>query len=426
MTAWLVFISTCVFETALCIYYYDSFIFFKWGKIQKLISFILLALSVGGNSALFEKIPNEYYSIKLITYIAIHMLFVRICYRSDWIMSVFFSGAAVLLQILTQILVCVPLQLSRSNNPTFLNLMACLSCLIAFCIEFVLRKKLHRVKECLKKEHVMLRSYIWVPLVTMIVGLFFYMFFVSPAGVGIFQGIVSAVLLAVNIFSMFLLQDSLIKDEKLRLSEVQIESKQNQLRAFHDMQSLYERQGRKLHDYKKQLATVEELLKNGDVEAAIEFTEQLTKSIAVEMSEVNAGHPVVNAVLNQFYRIAKSEDIGMVFTISDMCNIRLSDDDIVIVMGNLLENAIHECKKVKTSGRSVSIQVKLVEKDSRIIFTVRNPVVQKVDITDNHVQNGSRDGQGIGLSNVQGVIDKYDGSFAISCDEKEFTAVTIL
>ena len=54
MTAWLVFISTCVFETALCIYYYDSFIFFKWGKIQKLISFILLALSVGGNSALFE------------------------------------------------------------------------------------------------------------------------------------------------------------------------------------------------------------------------------------------------------------------------------------------------------------------------------------------------------------------------------------
>ena len=144
------------------------------------------------------------------------------------------------------------------------------------------------------------------------------------------------------------------------------------------------------------------------------------------MSEVNAGHPVVNAVLNQFYRIAKSEDIGMVFTISDMCNIRLSDDDIVIVMGNLLENAIHECEKAKTCGKPASIQVKLVEKDSKMIFTVRNPVVQKVDITDNHVQNGSRDGQGIGLSNVQGVIDKYDGSFAISCDEKEFTAVTIL
>ncbi|QGX45069.1 hypothetical protein [Streptococcus equinus] len=76
------------------------------------------------------------------------------------------------------------------------------------------------------------------------------------------------------------------------------------------MQALYERQGRKLHDYKKQLATLQELLKGGDTDAAIEFTEQLTKSIAVEMSEVNVGHPVVNAVFNQQYRVAKGKILG--------------------------------------------------------------------------------------------------------------------
>ena len=121
---------------------------------------------------------------------------------------------------------------------------------------------------------------------------------------------------------------------------MQIESKQNQLQAFRDMQALYERQGRKLHDYKKQLATLQELLKGGDTEAAIEFTEQLTKSIAVEMSEVNVGQPVVNAVLNQQYRVAKGKNIGMTFAVSDLHDIRLVDDEIVVLLGNLIENAI--------------------------------------------------------------------------------------
>lgn len=218
----------------------------------------------------------------------------------------------------------------------------------------------------------------------------------------------------------------MVKDEKIRLSEIQLESKQNQLQAFWDMQSLYERQGRKLHDYKKQLGTVGELLKIGDVDAAIDFTEQLTKSIAVEMSEVNVGHPVVNAVLNQQYRVAKGKNIGMTFAVSDLHDIRLSDDDIVVLLGNLIENAIHECEKVMSQGQTASIQVKFVEKDTELILTVCNPVVQRVEITDNKVRGEQKDGHGIGLSNVESVVEKYGGTFAISCDEKEFTAVAMI
>jgi len=42
--------------------------------------------------------------------------------------------------------------------------------------------------------------------------------------------------------------------------------------------------------YKKQLMTVQDLLKNGENETAVEYIEKLTKNIATEMSEVNVGH----------------------------------------------------------------------------------------------------------------------------------------
>ena len=54
MIEWLVFIATCSLEMALCQYYYDSFMFFRWGKLQRIISFVLCAAAGAGNAALFE------------------------------------------------------------------------------------------------------------------------------------------------------------------------------------------------------------------------------------------------------------------------------------------------------------------------------------------------------------------------------------
>ncbi len=421
-----VLLITGFFETVVCIFYYDSFIEFKGNKPHKFLSYIVMTMLLVGNALLFQIIPEQFYPIKLLPYIVMHIFFIKLCYRASWIMSIFFSVSAILLQILVQTLVMVLFQLNYMDDPIFLNIMAVLACLISLCIEIFLRKKLALLKEYLKKEYALLKSFIWLPIVTAIVGLFSYAFFVSPSGNMMFQGTVSAVVLTVNILSLFLLQDSLIKDEKIRLSEIQLESKQNQLKAFRDMQSLYERQGKKLHDYKKQLITLQELLNGGDTETAIEFTEQLTKSIAVEMSEINVGHPVVNAVLNQQYRVAKGKGIGMTFAVSDLHNIRISDEDIVVILGNLIENAIHECENVIVSGSNASIQVKFVEKDDNLILMVKNPVVQKVTIVDNKVQITSEESHGIGLTNVEEVTAKYGGSFAIACTEDEFCAVVMI
>ena len=426
MMGWLLFFVACALEVALAIYYYDSIMVYKWGLGCKALSYVILLVTSAGNAMLIELLSQVFFPVKLMTLIAIHILFVKICYQANWIMSGFFASSAIMLQILLETVIYGLLQIRQGGNQIFASSMGCVSCLILFGLLFLLRRRLTVLKEYLQKDSGTLVRFIGIPAVTVIAGLYFYVFFVSSSNMGYFEIFTSAALILINILSLFILQESVIKDEKLRKSEMQIESKQNQLQAFRDMQALYERQGRKLHDYKKQLATLQELLKGGDTETAIEFTEQLTKSIAVEMSEVNVGHPVVNAVLNQQYRVAKGKNIGMTFAVSDLHNIRLSDDDIVVLLGNLIENAIHECEKVISQGQTASIQVKFVEKDSRLILTVRNPVVQRVEITDNKVQGAQKDGHGIGLSNVESVVEKYGGTFVISCDEKEFTAVAMI
>ena len=66
-------------------------------------------------------------------------------------------------------------------------------------------------------------------------------------------------------------------------------------------------------------------------------------------------------------------------------------------------------------GRKAVIHVKLVQEGGKLIFSVRNPVAKKVQVTE-----------GIGLSNVKAVADKHGGDFAVSCDGEKFQAVVML
>jgi len=158
----------------------------------------------------------------------------------------------------------------------------------------------------------------------------------------------------------------------------------------------------------------------------LEHTEEITKSISVELSEINVNHPVVNAILNQEYRIAKGKGIGMSFSICDLSGLVLDGEDIVTIFGNLLENSIQACEVSASKEEHPTIHIKMVNADGKYIFNIKNPVREKVEIEDNSVVTKSFEGHGIGLINVRSAVEKYNGDFAISCDENEFVAVVMV
>ena len=233
-------------------------------------------------------------------------------------------------------------------------------------------------------------------------------------------------LVAINFIIIYLLQDILDKGEQLRISTLTNQNAKNQIEAYHDMDALYERQRRKMHDYKNQIVTIQSLVQGGNTDKAVKLMEQLTESISVDLSAINTNHPVVNAVLNHKFQTAKEKQIAMIFQVGDVHEIRLTEEEIVILLGNLLDNAITECERVVKAGRDAVIQFKFIYEDGKVILSIKNPVLAKVQIVDNKVQVNPKSGHGIGLKNVEAVAEKYDGSIAFDCDEKEFKAVVIL
>ncbi|MBR2274711.1 MAG: GHKL domain-containing protein [Lachnospiraceae bacterium] len=117
----------------------------------------------------------------------------------------------------------------------------------------------------------------------------------------------------------------------------------------------------------------------------------------------------------------------MIFAIEEIPALTLEDEDIVVLFGNLLENAVHECVRLRDRGiKDVAIKVKMTDKNGKVLFSVRNPVCERVEIKENRVIREPESGHGIGLGNVREVVEKYGGNLEISCDEKDFLAVVMI
>ncbi len=265
-----------------------------------------------------------------------------------------------------------------------------------------------------------------MPLFTLSAILMMFFQYGNAVGRQVVNIFISAGLVAVNFLVIWLLQEILEKEKKLREGMESARKTESQLAHYRDMQAVYERQGRKLHDYKNQIRTMQVLLKEDNTQEAAALAERLTESISVEMAAVNTNHPVVNAVLNQKFHAAREQGVSMLFKVGDMSGMKLNEEETVILLSNLLDNAIRECAKVVQEGRKAVISIKLVQEDGRMICSVKNPVAKKVPITDSIVLDSDGGMHGVGLVNVKAVVDQYGGDFAVSCDGGKFRVVVIL
>ena len=414
MGLWILFFCLIAIETWGSVYFFDTFLSQKKGTPLCQYRFLaylvmMLAANIAGTWIGMWKLP---------VYILGYILLGQVCYREGWVQGIYFSLLNYSMIFLTD-LIAVSLMDLWEIQKTIREIWGVSGALFAKLCWIVFIFLFHMVwkegadyRELTDGEWLKLGL---MPLFTLSsIVLTFFRCREQPE-LRLICLFLSTGLVMVNFLVIWLLREILERGKKIRMGTESARKTESQLAHYRDMQAVYERQGRKMHDYKNQIRTMQVLLKEGDVQAAAALAERLTESISVEMSAVNTNHPVVNAVLNQKFHVAREQGVSMTFWVGDMGGLHLDEEETVILFSNLLDNAIHECVKVVRQGRKAVIHVKLVQEGAKLIFAVRNPVAEKVQVTE-----------GTGLLNVKAVADKYGGDFAVSCDEKKFQAVVIL
>ena len=115
----------------------------------------------------------------------------------------------------------------------------------------------------------------------------------------------------------------------------------------------------------------------------------------------------------------------MTMVSGDLSEITIGEEEIVTLLGNLLDNAIEACERL---AQGKVIQFKMVVEADSLVLSVRNPVKEAVRIRDNRIVTGKRDKErhGIGLLNVDSVIRRNHGTSVLKCEDGWFTFAAMI
>lgn len=224
-----------------------------------------------------------------------------------------------------------------------------------------------------------------------------------------------------NFLMFYIMRGVVEREQRIREIQVSRERIKNQMDMYRYMETVYSEQRKKVHEFKNQLGCLNGLMEGGNYEEMERYLGKLTDNWTGEMDYIHTNHVIVNSILNQKYKYAKSMGIPILFAVNDLGELPIGEEDIVILLANLLDNAIEACQKVME--RDKMIKFRFLKEENKITISIRNPVQETVKITAGRLETTKKNPEehGIGMANIQRVVEKYGGENIWSYRDGYFT-----
>ena len=85
----------------------------------------------------------------------------------------------------------------------------------------------------------------------------------------------------------------------------------------------------------------------------------------------------------------------------------MSDIDLCVVIGNLIDNAVEACEKVAPEHQFIRLYIGILQK--QLYLSVSNATCETVRKFDEQYISSKRGNHGHGLKRINKIVDKYGG-----------------
>ena len=196
-----------------------------------------------------------------------------------------------------------------------------------------------------------------------------------------FNLILSGIGLLLFNISLFLLLGKLEYSTNLQQKNIALQHEIDQnMKSTNALQAIFNEQRALTHDFNNHITTLYMLLKAEHYEKATEYVKVLSQNLPENTRVVSTNHPILDTILNQKYTQAKLQNTSMRFTVNDLSSFPMKDEDVVTLLGNLLDNALEACRKLPDSSY---INVKILKKEGDFLLSVENSSLP-VKISENN------------------------------------------
>lgn len=206
---------------------------------------------------------------------------------------------------------------------------------------------------------------------------------------------------------------------------------QNNFFAIQNMQyeNLKERMDetrRARHDLRQHMTVLYSLCEAGSYEKLSSYLQNYLKSTSIEQSIVYCTHFSLNALLVYYAQIARDHKIDFSVSLSLPTEIPMSDTDLCVLFGNLLENACDGCMTLPEKKRLIQLNA-LMPNQGSLVFTLDNTFLeQTLQKSNGRFLSSKHEGMGIGLDSVLNIVNRYNGVLKINTNGGMFCVSVVI
>ena len=182
-----------------------------------------------------------------------------------------------------------------------------------------------------------------------------------------------------------------------------------------EVQNIYQTMRAWRHDYHNHMQSIKALLEMGKQKELSEYLDNLEKDLDSIDIAIRTGNVGLDAILSSKVSIARKNNIEVNCTAKVHQNLTVSDVHLCAIVGNLMDNAIEACEKMKGDGlgkasdapRFIRVYIGLFK--SQLYISVTNSTKEKKRRRLAELVTSKIGEHGFGLRRIDKIAEKYDG-----------------
>lgn len=270
-------------------------------------------------------------------------------------------------------------------------------------------------------------SYLW--LVPVIFCVFYYYSLYASDSILAFArdtyNLIFSVFISAGSFFVMFLVLRLVQESNLTLL---LQSQNHQLSLhtlqYQRLQERIDEARRARHDLRQITTVMQAFLQSGDTAALRLYVQQYCAALPDDLPFVCCNHTALDALLGYYQE--QATQLGILFELqaASLQGIPVQDTDLVVLFGNLLENAIESCIRQESGERFIRLTIR--RQGNSVVVSLRNSCDRPLIHDADGIRSSKRPSTGIGLTSIEQITQKYHGTTRFTCDGREFRTALLL
>ena len=251
--------------------------------------------------------------------------------------------------------------------------------------------------------------------------------FDSKSFVQILLMIFSVLIVIGNILIFSVFDKYIVSMEKLRQQEIIITKMELEEKRYEQIDTVNREHASFLHDIRHYMRVIGGLANERQQSEIVKLLSELQIKVSEAETKIYCPNRLLNTILNEKKKEADERNLDMRIVIEPGFMVDYIENmDLIVIMGNLLDNAIEAAEKCELGY----INVYLSAQNNNAFSTINivNNYVESIEVKNDKIISSKQDKtkHGYGIQNVNNTVQKYNGFLQNLYEDNVFSAIVML